>query len=81
MPKTIRSLGIALSLVGAIIFGHFISLQGARPQHAIHPPDNEHLIPAMDGPTLYMTYCAVCHGKVADGRDPWHPFSECAFRT
>jgi mono/diheme cytochrome c family protein len=26
------------------------------------------VIPSLDGPTLFMTYCAVCHGQGADGR-------------
>jgi Cytochrome c len=36
-------------------------------------PDTEHLIPSLDGPTLYTTYCAVCHGKAADGQGPMAP--------
>jgi hypothetical protein len=28
------------------------------------------LIPSLDGATLYQTYCAVCHGKTADGDGP-----------
>ena len=33
-------------------------------------PEMEHVVPALDGPTLFVTYCAVCHGKAADGRGP-----------
>jgi mono/diheme cytochrome c family protein len=28
------------------------------------------VIPALDGPTLFMSYCAICHGRAADGRGP-----------
>jgi len=34
------------------------------------PPEREHLIPSLDGQTLFMTYCAVCHGKSAEGNGP-----------
>ena len=34
------------------------------------PSDNEHVIPSLDGQTLFVTYCAVCHGKAADGTGP-----------
>jgi mono/diheme cytochrome c family protein len=32
--------------------------------------ENERVIPSLDGQTLYVTYCAVCHGKAADGTGP-----------
>ena len=32
-------------------------------------PEMEHVVPALNGDTL-STYCAVCHGKAADGRGP-----------
>ena len=34
------------------------------------PQDGHHVIPSLDGQTLFMTYCAVCHGKAADGTGP-----------
>lgn len=37
---------------------------------AQNPPEAEHLIPSLDGPTLYLTYCAVCHGKTGVGNGP-----------
>lgn len=33
-------------------------------------PEGEHLIPSLDGKALFFTYCAVCHGKAADGTGP-----------
>jgi mono/diheme cytochrome c family protein len=37
---------------------------------AQNPPETGHLIPSLDGPTLYLTYCAVCHGKTGGGNGP-----------
>jgi len=36
-------------------------------------PEGEHLIPSLDGRALFVTYCAVCHGKAADGTGPMAP--------
>jgi mono/diheme cytochrome c family protein len=36
-------------------------------------PEGDHLIPSLDGHTLFLTYCAVCHGKAADGQGPMAP--------
>lgn len=36
-------------------------------------PQAQHVIPALDGPTLYLSYCAVCHGRAADGHGPMAP--------
>jgi mono/diheme cytochrome c family protein len=44
-----------------------------KAQNSAQKPDTEHLIPSLDGRTLYMTYCAVCHGKAADGHGPMAP--------
>ncbi|MBV8550613.1 MAG: c-type cytochrome [Acidobacteriaceae bacterium] len=44
-----------------------------RAQNSSYKPETEHLIPSLDGPTLYVTYCAVCHGKAADGHGPMAP--------
>jgi mono/diheme cytochrome c family protein len=34
------------------------------------PQEGDHVIPSLDGQTLFVTYCAVCHGKAADGTGP-----------
>jgi hypothetical protein len=36
-------------------------------------PEGDHLIPSLDGPTLFVSYCAVCHGRAADGHGPMAP--------
>jgi mono/diheme cytochrome c family protein len=33
-------------------------------------PEPIHLIPSFDGQALFMSYCAVCHGKAANGHGP-----------
>ena len=48
-----------------------LSIRAQSPAQKL--PDTEHLIPSLDGPTLYTTYCAVCHGKAADGHGPMAP--------
>jgi mono/diheme cytochrome c family protein len=40
--------------------------------------EQQHVIPALDGPTLFMTYCVVCHGRAADGRGPMAPILKTA---
>ena len=37
------------------------------------PQEGDHVIPSLDGQTLFVTYCAVCHGKAADGTGPIWP--------
>ena len=36
-------------------------------------PEGDHLIPSLDGQALFVTYCAVCHGRAADGTGPMAP--------
>ena len=33
-------------------------------------PEGDRLIASLDGRTLFVTYCAVCHGRSADGHGP-----------
>jgi mono/diheme cytochrome c family protein len=40
-----------------------------RAQQA-NTPGQQHVIPSLDGPTLFTTYCAICHGQAADGHGP-----------
>jgi hypothetical protein len=60
------------AIVLAALFGAFIT-RIALAQNARYKPDAERLIPSLDGPTLYTTYCAICHGKAADGHGPMAP--------
>jgi Cytochrome c len=54
-----------LATLGALVFCLIARAQNPGPR-----PQAEHLIPSLDGKTLFVTYCAVCHGKAADGRGP-----------
>ena len=49
------------------------ALLAAQPQSPGQRPEGDHLIPSLDGQTLFLTYCAVCHGKAADGQGPMAP--------
>lgn len=51
-------------------FGSFAGLPLGQAQTPGPHQESEHVIPALDGPTLYVTYCAVCHGLDADGHGP-----------
>jgi mono/diheme cytochrome c family protein len=42
-------------------------------QNAGSKPETQDVLPSLDGPTLYATYCAVCHGKAGDGHGPMAP--------
>jgi mono/diheme cytochrome c family protein len=53
----------------AIVIGSYVLLPSVRAQQA-NLPQQQHVIPSIDGPTLFMTYCAICHGQAADGRGP-----------
>jgi len=53
------------AILGALL-GCWVA--GAQSQNV--RPEAEHLIASLDGKTLFLTYCAVCHGKSADGRGP-----------
>ena len=61
----------AIFLVFVITAVGTLSIRAQSPAQKL--PDTEHLIPSLDGPTLYATYCAVCHGKAADGHGPMAP--------
>jgi mono/diheme cytochrome c family protein len=56
--------------MSAAVFSAMIFSSVARAQMASNRLETEHVIPSVDGPTLYSTYCAVCHGKAADGQGP-----------
>ena len=55
-----------MRLVIAFAFAASLMAQAKR-------PEGEHLIPSLDGHALFVSYCAVCHGKAADGAGPMAP--------
>jgi mono/diheme cytochrome c family protein len=61
--------GTTTVIVAALLFG-LASLSGIEAQTRVPIPGTGHVIPSIDGPTLYVTYCAVCHGGNGDGHGP-----------
>jgi Cytochrome c len=59
-------------IVAALLFG-FASLSAIKAQTRVPIPGTGHVIPSIDGPTLYVTYCAVCHGSNGEGHGPMEP--------
>jgi mono/diheme cytochrome c family protein len=63
--------------ITVVTLAGMLSVFASRPavgvQNPSYRPETEHLIPSLDGPTLYVTYCAACHGKTADGNGPVAP--------
>jgi mono/diheme cytochrome c family protein len=51
----------------------FLAAATVMAQTPGYTPETEHVIPSLDGPVLYVTYCAVCHGKAATGDGPMAP--------
>lgn len=73
--KVTKCLRTATTLAsGVFIFaGGFAALTPKWAAQAQIPgcdPQSQRLIPSLDGPTLYVTYCAVCHGQDATGHGP-----------
>jgi mono/diheme cytochrome c family protein len=64
-------LRVTAMMAGLVLFSAAATLWGQTPEGA--RPDGEHLIPSLDGQALFVTYCAVCHGKSADGHGPMAP--------
>jgi mono/diheme cytochrome c family protein len=55
----------AAAVFCAIVAAWAIGQEGPREQEM--GPDTVKLIASIDGPTLYKTYCAVCHGNTGKG--------------
>jgi Cytochrome c len=71
---TQNRLRLRICVLGAVLVIAAISTFTIRAQSPVQKlPDTEHLIPSLDGPTLYTRYCAVCHSKAADGHGPMAP--------
>jgi Cytochrome c len=59
-------------IVAALLFG-FASLPAIKAQTRVPIPGTGHVTPSIDSPTLYVTYCAVCHGSNGEGHGPMEP--------
>lgn len=60
---TLRSL-----LIMAFYAGMAAAAQAQQPPQIVR--EDAKFTPADSGPTMYSTYCAVCHGKTAKGDGP-----------
>jgi mono/diheme cytochrome c family protein len=69
--KSWRTAALCIATI-ALLSERWTSIVSLCAQDA-NRPERQHVIPALDGPTLFMTYCAVCHGQAADGRGPMAP--------
>jgi cytochrome c553 len=67
--RAIMISGLAL----AFLFENLGVRSPARAQNTGYRPGTENVIPTIDGPTLYVAYCAVCHGRIANGKGPMAP--------
>ena len=62
---------ITISVVAlAFLMENFGGRSLVQAQNPENKPPTERLILSIDGPTLYKVYCAVCHGKAAEGNGP-----------
>jgi mono/diheme cytochrome c family protein len=64
-PGALISITVLASMLAS-----FAGWQTIHAQTPRNTPGTEQLIPSLDGPTLYVTYCAVCHGKAGGGNGP-----------
>lgn len=53
----------------ALAFG-YSSLKPPVQAQDMQTAGQQQVIPSLNGPTLFTTYCAVCHGQAADGHGP-----------
>ena len=66
-PGTERIMLAGLVICASIIAWAVAAGQGTHEQG---DPENIRMIASIDGPTLYRTYCAVCHGNNGKGGGP-----------
>jgi mono/diheme cytochrome c family protein len=71
-----RTAALSIAMT-ALLSEHPRSFSSLRAQEA-NTPQQQAVIPAIDGPTLFTTYCAVCHGQAANGRGPMAPILKTA---
>ena len=68
MSLSWRTAALSIAAI-ALLSEHSNSVSTLQAQEA-NTTDQQHVVPAIDGPTLFVTYCAVCHGQAADGHGP-----------
>jgi mono/diheme cytochrome c family protein len=66
-------LGVAAAVTFLAAFQNTGARSSAKVQNPANTAEIERVLPSLDGPTLYATYCAVCHGKAGDGQGPMAP--------
>lgn len=70
MKSNSRAKAATYILTTGLIISGLSGLCVGQGQNSAQRPETQQLIPSLDGATLFVTYCAVCHGKAADGRGP-----------
>jgi mono/diheme cytochrome c family protein len=65
-PSFLATVGLALLL----LHEGPISAQPKVPQPEVQPQAEKYLINSLDGQSLYITYCATCHGSDGKGSGP-----------
>ncbi len=71
MPRTRSVLYACFVAVPALVLG--VSMTASLQEPAAKPQDDQQmrpLIASVEGPDLYRSYCASCHGREATGRGP-----------
>jgi hypothetical protein len=61
---------ISLAVKITWVFDHSSSIPLRLRAQEIARPERQHVIPSIDAPTLFVTYCAVCPGQAAEGNGP-----------
>ena len=60
----------ALCIAMIALFSEYSTFVPRLRAQEANRPEQQHVIPALEGPTLFMTYCAVCHGRDGKGGGP-----------
>ncbi len=74
MPRTRSVLYACFVAVPALVLG--VSMTASLQEPAAKPQDDQQmrpLIASVEGPDLYRSYCASCHGREATGQGPAAP--------
>jgi mono/diheme cytochrome c family protein len=61
---------VAGAITCALIAGWAVARAGGQDAPQLTGPENIRMIASIDGPTLFQTYCAVCHGNSGKGGGP-----------